>query len=348
MSILSQLERDLFEAAKRRLPAADDPAQGLRGHGRRGSTPEPRWPRFRRRLSASAAALPMLIAIGVTVGVTAVALTAFQQSHAPIPTAGAGSSSSSREQLIQTLGVLRRPQTKADRESLGNRVFDIVQRLARRHRPLPAALKRALARWGHPEPDRPLVRAVNTALVRTVSIAPTTYQPSLTSSRRAEGLTISIENGSTGSGPTPTSVATLQAHGLGVFTFAANDTNRGVVIVPDGVARVTLGSFRLTDPPAAINPSEIVSAISVVHENVAAFQLKGLTATATSRRQAGLYGVNAVAQMTWFAANGKLIRHTTTNLSLVVNVHGRTQPPRHLVGSAIKNSQFCLQNPHAC
>ena len=73
MSILPQLEHDLFQAAKQRLPAANLP-DGI--HDRRGR-PEPQSTApagIRRRLASTTRALPMLLALGVTVIVAGFAL----------------------------------------------------------------------------------------------------------------------------------------------------------------------------------------------------------------------------------------------------------------------------------
>lgn len=317
MSILPQLERDLFEAAKERLPAADDPAPGVGRHGRLGPTQAARWQRG--RLTRAVAGLWVLLALVVTVVIAAVALTAFKHGHASSSTAGVGSASSSRQQLIQTLGVLRRPQAKSDLDTRAYPPnFQIPGPLAHRHPRAPAWL----VRWGYPELDRPLVRVVTTVHGDKVSIAPATWQPALPSTRRAEGLIIAIQDpgsGVTGTGPGPTSVAALRADGLAVFTYGANDTNRGVVVVPDGVAKVTLGPVRIPLSEIPIIPRPTATTTSAVHNNVAAFQLSGLDVVSPALRS-GLYGVNAVTQMTWLSPTGSVLHQITTNLNLVLNV----------------------------
>ncbi len=74
MTILPQLEHDLFHAAKERLPAADAP-DGTRDFPRRPERHSTgRWAGFRHRLATTAATLPMLLAIAVTVIIAVFAL----------------------------------------------------------------------------------------------------------------------------------------------------------------------------------------------------------------------------------------------------------------------------------
>jgi probable HAF family extracellular repeat protein len=94
MTILPQLEKDLYEAARQRLPAVDDSVAGPgeydgrspRGSGKRGGGRDRR--RWRGRVGRLGVAVPLLAAVIVAVVVAAVALTSFR--HQPIsPEAGA-------------------------------------------------------------------------------------------------------------------------------------------------------------------------------------------------------------------------------------------------------------------
>src|SRR5579863_4380281 len=81
MTILPQLEKDLFEAAQQRLPAVDDPALGAGRHDHAERAPAPRWQQFRSRLRSTAATLPVLVSITITVVIGAVALTTLSHHH---------------------------------------------------------------------------------------------------------------------------------------------------------------------------------------------------------------------------------------------------------------------------
>lgn len=329
--------QELGEEFKRAVAEAPDPGgqRSSQAFGRRDrlrSTSEARWPRYRRRLAASVAVLPVVGAIVVTVVVVAVALISFKHGRASVSATGAGRASSPREQLIQTLGVLRSPQTKAD---LDPELRSLYIPFAHGHNQAYSGPSAALAQWGHPALDQPLIRVVSIpGWGAKVMIAPSTYQPSPRSRRRSEGLNVALRNpGSnlTGTGPRPTTVASLRTHGLTVVTGSRDGTTRGVVIVPDGVARITLGPFRLLRAPAAINPGEIANATSTVHDNVAAFQLSRLTA-ASHHPRSSLVIVPAAARATWFDANGKVNARTTTDLNLLVSLSGRAEHAHVLHG----------------
>ncbi len=350
MTILPQLERDLLEAAVERLPEADDPARGHGRHDRLRATPAARWPRGRRRLKAITASLPVLLSIVVAVLVAAIALTAFVHGHAPSSGEGSGSASSSRQELIQTLGVLRRPQAKSDLEAPLPLFFKFSARLGRRdlHHPTVIGL---LDTFDKPEVDKPLLRKVRIApLGIVVGIVPATSRPSAASARRLEGLAIALQGPGIGlptgseddTGPRLTSVAVLRSQGLPLFTYARNGVNSGVVVVPDGVARVALGPFRLIHVPGSRRSPSIASATAAVRDNVAGLQLTGVTmeglhvdladiahffaeGTVVPRQHfsSAVYSIPAVAQMAWFDAAGKLITRSTIHLSLSVGLQHR-------------------------
>lgn len=345
MTILPQLEHDLFDAAKQRLPAADTPDQG-RDHPRR---PEPRTTRragARRRLAATATTLPILLAVAVTVIVAAFALTLIHHGRPSPPAEPATSVRATRQQLIQMLSVLSRPQTKADRDPELDPGFlgltSIPERLARRHQRPPAGLERRLAQLGYPKLDRALVRVVKIPEWHAkVGIEPATWQPSPSSPQRSEGVALALWIGTKptippssedGTGPQLTSVETFRAHGL-ALTNHVRGTNRmdGVFLVPDGVAKVTLRVSRVSESPVKVNPSQFGTATATVHDNLAAFQLTLPTASPVRRGVGGTFGIPGVAQTTWFDVRGTVIKHTTTNLDVLIKVRGtRTlpSPPR--------------------
>lgn len=283
-----------------------------------------------RRGSAIASGLTVAFAVSVTVLVVAVALIAVRHARTPSPSSPAPTSvpsvQTSRRELIRLLGVLRRPQTKAD---LDARLLSDAS--------ASPAFKRLAGAWGYPKLDRSLVRVVNVpAWHAKIAIDPATYQPSRASAQRSEGVDLSMWIGSaptappasyTGTGLRPYSAATVRVHGL-----TLSDPTRGktIILVPDGVASVTLQPTRLTPPqiapghqqPPAVQAGDFASVTAAVHDNVAPFELK-LTVTDRHARPRTYFFV-AVARATWFDSKGHVIRQTTTtDLDLPVTVQGR-------------------------
>jgi hypothetical protein len=221
------------------------------------------------------------------------------------------------------------------------------------HTPARNQFERRLARWGYPQLDPPLLRSVRIPRWNaTVTFIPTTFRPSPKSPRRSEGLDLTLQtpgSGLTGTGPQPTSVGTLQAHGL-TLTDASPVSGlvEGVIVVPDGVAKVTLKPVRFISQTAGIDPRQIVPATVAVHDNIAAYQFR--IPTGANRQMAtGVRGVPSVALATWVDANGNVIKQTTTRLDLFIKVDGKASTPTSRRNrSAIRNTPFCRQNPSVC
>lgn len=351
MTILPQLEHDLFQAAKRHLPAADA-QDGTRGQARRAEPPSTgRRADFGRRVASAARTVPMLLAVAVTVIVAVFALSLSHGGHRFVPATSAENVQATRHQLIQMLGVLRRPQTKADLDPeldpalLG--IASIPQQFARQHKRLPAGLERRLAQLGYPKLDRALVRVVKIpAWHAKVGIEPATWQPSPSSPQRSEGLDLELWIGTKpmippssedGTGPQLTSIDTIRAHGLALAGNArGQNLIDGVLLVPDGVARITLRLSRVIRAPVRIDPSQFGTATAAVHDNIAPFQLSMPTLIPTGSGQStvsGMFGTSAVAQTTWFDASGNVIKHTTTNLDVLIKVVGKREIPRRPRGA---------------
>ena len=68
----------------------------------------------------------------------------------------------------------------------------------------------------------------------------------------------------------------LRSHGLLLSDYVASGIDRGVMLVPDGVAELTLGHFQLLAPHAA-RLSQIPPTTSTVTDNFALLQITGLT-----------------------------------------------------------------------
>jgi hypothetical protein len=117
----------------------------------------------------------------------------------------------------------------------------------------------------------------------------------------------------------PTSVGALRAHGIALlpFEFGPGYPGRptgftvhdGWIIVPDGVAKVTVGMARWSDAPGGLRVLENVTA--AVHDNVATVPLR----TPTYKTGFGFDN----ASVTWLDAHGNVIKHTTPTFALADN-----------------------------
>jgi hypothetical protein len=315
VTILSQLEKDLLDAASEHL-ARDATARRTRKRGRRTPNRTSAWPHLR----GLGTTLSIALSIAVVMVVAVVALTALRHGHHPSSPAGVPSENTSRQELIQTLAVLRRPQTRAERDIDAMRLLGVppgLERVAKGHGAVSSNARQYLARQGYPSVDRLLVRRLKLP-GSTLTIVPITYQPSSRSPKRAEGLTIWLAvPGSPLEGLSPTSVATLRSQGANLFTYA-RDRNTGVVVVPDGVTKVTLERFRVTSP-VIVDPADIPAVSSGVHNNVAAFHVNAPMVTTRGglpgRGGPGMYSTGAYAHMTWYGAHGNVINRARTLLA---------------------------------
>lgn len=336
MTILPQLERDLFNAAQERLLPKPAP-----------SPEEPTSLPPRAGLRRTAASVPVILSIAVTTVIAIAAIVVLSHGHQASPTTSPSrpAGGSPRAALIRTFGVLRRSQTKADldRELLMLWLSNVGPRGGpippERYIPLsnpPFELKPE----GYPALDRQLVRTVDIpAWTAKVLIAPTTFRPSPSSPERSEGLDLALWIGSaptippsslTGIGPPPARLSTLLAHGLALADAApGNHALDAVYVVPDGIGSVKLGPFVSSHktPPGvstkALNAAlGAIQATATVHDNIGAFQLA--MPVVTSRAAAGpgpaLDSIGAKAQAAWFNSQGHVIKQTTTEVDLIVRV----------------------------
>lgn len=353
MTILPQLERDLFTAAERQLPARAQtgaPGEATAPAGTPWQSP------LRRRARTTLAGLPIAASALVALAIAAIAVGVF--GHGGRPSAsGAPSRSAARAELLQSLGVVHRPQIAADRDPQLINVAYLRILGAPPGPPTTAHSRRLLARWGDPAPERRLLRVVRVpSLGVHVLVAPTSFRPSAASSQRTDGITIAVTgpgNGVTSDGFPPTSVASLRAHGVALFYGMGGPSNPGVVLVPDGVATVRLSHVAplphttpFTVNPRAItiahnapfdvNPRAITTALSAleatghVTNNLAAFHLPIPTVTTrhrlahfVTRSGAAFIAIQATAHATWLSPTGNIIRHTTTHLNVLIRIRNR-------------------------
>jgi hypothetical protein len=75
----------------------------------------------------------------------------------------------------------------------------------------------------------------------------------------------------------PPGLSQLRPQGLMLSAYVSDGVNRGVIVVPDGVARVTIGPVRLVDRSVSARVAPTAGASVTVQDNVPLFQLNGLT-----------------------------------------------------------------------
>lgn len=310
----------------------------------------PLQPAARRRIPLpNVGGVMTAVSVVVTLAIAVVAITTLSHRH-PGRVAGSSAVASSRQQLLRTFGVLRRPQTKTD--LLATRpggeggelpgMFRVAAAGACRGRNsslLPCTLRL----------DKPLVRAVKLGDGYSAAIFPTKIVRSTSQAQRGEGVVIALR------GPglyiitsmTPTSTQALRNHGLLLSDYVASGLDRGVMLVPDGVARIALDHFRLLAPRQA-SLGQVPPTTSTVTDNVALLQITGLTehnlhlnphtlgryfhqgSGHECQTTFAVYSLPATAQMTWLSPRHEPILRTTINLRLDVGTHhpapGTTEP----------------------
>jgi hypothetical protein len=318
MTIIPQLEHDLSVAAERQLAAKSGTA--------------PAAPRGKRRFAARAAiASSILVVVAVTV--VALSLRRGPADHTSPTTAQ--TVQSTRHELINALGVLSTPQTPAARDPQNDVPDGTVQRLdailarlrsqlrdpkltahARAALRVEAAnLERAISRFGYARLDSSLVRVIQAPYDETVALDPVSQRPTAGSSHRVEELGLSLlVPGSDPTGLSPQPVSALLAHGLNSFTYAGH-ANVGFVVVPNGVAKVTLGPIHLALANLVSPTSLAMPAVSAsVHDNIAAFRLPVPTVgpwSSVPSRDSGMSSSGAYVRETWLSADGLVIKEVT-------------------------------------
>lgn len=282
------------------------------------------------------------ISVVVALGVAVVAITALSH-HPRTKVTERSPVASSRQQLLETLGVLRRPQTRADLFAArpggnGGELPSIfrLRRSPRLCRRSTSALPCTVSL------DTPLVRAVNVGDGYRAAIFPTKIDRFTPQAQAGEGVVMALR----GAGlyiitsMAPTSVQALRNAGLLLSAYAASGVDRGVMLVPDGVAQITLDHFRLL-APRKVSLGQVPPTTSTVTDNVALLQINGLTehnlhlnphllgryfhqgSGHGCKTTFAVYSLPATAQMTWLNPGHTPIRRITINLQLDV---GTNQP----------------------
>lgn len=291
-----------------------------------------------RRVSGLIVAVGVLVPVLVVVATVALLRGSNRPAAPQTASAGANASTGTRQLLLRTLGVLRRPPDAASRRAIsciksppkpGSAAFRACRT---------SAISLAVLPGGPGFGASSGVR-LDTSLIRvvpvpgsgdSVALVPATAPASPGSPRRGEGLDIFIafHDGAASPGPTPTSVTEVRNHGLAVSGTNATPKMRsvvGAVVVPDGVAMVTLQPVRLISPPAPVDPRRFGTSTTSVHDNIAAYRFT-VPYVHDPHQKSLVYAVTVVARATWRDRHGTVIAHTTTRLQLWLKVRGNNGP----------------------
>jgi len=255
--------------------------------GKRASA-RPHHTAARLRPRNAAAVIATLVSVAVTIAIVAAAIVGLREdgqrstTHpAQIPAAG--------PQLFSILGVLRRPQTAADRAAateladqpaaqrarIEAKLLSTERRLAARgNRTAAARLQRELTRLRAQEPP---ARAPDPQ-VRLAAVTPWGEQVILVPYRsgRTEELCMDSRNGSAGCGMTAGAIEAGRAWSLegAAREFAGGSTGvRLFIVVPDGVAKVAFVLSRDSGVPGGSVYRHSASVIAPVHNKVAFAQV---------------------------------------------------------------------------
>ena len=333
MTLMPEYRAQLYCAAERRA-------------GRRATRLIRSWP-----VVASTAVAVVVVAVAAlsqrhassapsTAPTSSVPTSSVPTSSAPTSSGPAGSSSTaSISQLTGMLGVLRRPQTTADRQTWVPGFFTTFASPGCRAANTPAQCTVRL--------DRPLIRQVVVpGSGYRVGLLP--YTSAGTSAGAIAGVAVTLRGPGVdylAAGPwsdsttIPPGLSALRTRGLMLPTYISDGVNRGVIVVPDGVARVVIGPIRLLDRSVTRRLAPTAGTTAVVHDNVALFQLSGLTVQHLELRTGALgqfftqgsgkpcsmtfaiYRLPAEAHMVWLAPDGKIVNHARIQFALYVGTH---------------------------
>jgi hypothetical protein len=290
--------------------------------------------RARRRSLSLPRLWPVAVSTGVAVAVVLVAVAVLSHRHTPSsPTPSAPAASAT--QLTGVLGVLRRPQTEADRKTWVPGFF------------------RTFASAGCGAASTPLQCSLrlDRPFIRQVAVPGTGYTVGLlpySSVGNVAGVAVTLRGPGVdylAAGPWSDSttfapgLSALRTRGLMLSAYVAQGINRGVIVVPDGVARVVLGPVRLTDRSLTGRIAPTPGASANVHDNVGLFQLNGLTVQNLElhgpalrryftqgsgqpcRLTFAVYRLPAESHMVWLAPDGKVVNHAVIHFPVYVGTH---------------------------
>lgn len=307
MTVLPTIRHQLLQAAER--TAVD--ATAVRPRHLKWRLPS------RVALATSHLVTAALIAVTVVVAVGAIVLLGHSR-HPQV--AAPGSAANSRGQLLQTLGILRASPTATDQAATAcvERTVDKFGEF-KCYRDIPdyagtliwlaehSPPRETIASMGYPRWDFRGIRIVPLGRsTESVALFPGNWRgtfevgdvSSAPSGKRNWGLVavFGISRNETAQS-LPTTVGTFRAHGL-VLGVPSEDM-RVAIVVPDGVARITVKMVSLG------RRHWLENATATVHGNIATLQLKAPNLRLELPQQFG------VVQVNWFNARGQIIRHTT-------------------------------------
>lgn len=303
--------------------------------------------RARRRTTTVTRWWPVAMSTAVVAAVVVVAVAVLSHRHpssAPAHTLPAPVTPSqltpapltaSAARLTGTLGVLRRPQTESDLHTWVPGFFATFASPGchAANTPLQCSLRL----------DQPLIRQV--------AVPGSGYRVGLlpyTGAGKIAGVAVTLRGPGINylaAGPwidrvtIQPGLSALRTQGLMLSTYIADGVNRGVIVVPDGVARVIVEPLRLVDRAVTRRIAPTAGASAVVHDNVALFQLNGLTvqnlelrpsalrrfytegAGGACRLTLAIYRLTAEAHMLWLAPDGRVVNHTLIRFPVYVGVH---------------------------
>jgi hypothetical protein len=179
-----------------------------------------------------------------------------------------------------------------------------------------------------------------TAVIDPVDVARTTHL-----AHRGQAIVLGLHGPQRGpmNMTTPATLKTVRHQGLLVSAFTRLGTNRGAILVPNGVADVTLTHLDVHGTSAAADSAVKVSTTKVSH-NISILRISGVTSRALNPRVAALkryyissvaqgchttqavYALPATAEMSWRNSSGTRIHHTTISLRVKVGI---TNPPQN-------------------
>jgi hypothetical protein len=266
----------------------------------------------RRRLLAPAITAAL---VSLTLVVAVGALIVLRDHQAGAPASGGNTRApTSRQQLLDTLGVLRRPQSGPDIKLSDLRFFTTG--------PFAGT------------PDLGLLRTVAvpsgariTALL-PIRVAATRSAPA------SEKLDIVIARPTRGRGAQEldpvysyglSTVSDLRSEGLAFVP--SGPRNVGVLVVPDGVARVLMGPSVHLDLSGlqrrsnrGLTVSDRIAPVTVtVRDNVAGFRLGVVTGHFPNGTR-GLFAIPVRLQTTWFAPNGTVVARPFVSTDIFVRM----------------------------
>lgn len=253
-----------------------------------------------RLAAATAVAAPLAIALG--------AVLVLGGHQRPTASTAAGE----RQQLLHILGVLRRPQTRADREAekllpvpRRNRRFAFMQRTP----DLPLVRLATTTPWGQKlyfVPFKPLsakqLTEINSTFPRLARLLGVGIHEETLGLFTSSGGPIGGASGTAASIESGREIA-LEGAGRQVGDGSGTTITRLMVVVPDGVAKVEFVVPRqpFLDEFGAPIYAHSLSATVSVHDNVAATQVNRDATTGPVSWTTGV-------AMIWYAADGRVIK----------------------------------------